>query len=133
MCSGNEPYLVTLNHGYDPDQECIYFHCATEGKKIDILRENDLVWGQAILDRGYVQGLCDHLYASVHFKGRVTLIEDLQEKAHALRVMINALEKDPEIVYEKQVTDKSLKRVGIGRINIEFLSGKKAEEVITSM
>jgi nitroimidazol reductase NimA-like FMN-containing flavoprotein (pyridoxamine 5'-phosphate oxidase superfamily) len=133
MCTNNEPYLVTLNHGYDTERNCVYFHCAQEGKKIDILRENDVVWGQAILDKGYVQGSCDHLYASVHFKGKVTLVDDVTEKEHALRVMIDSLEEDPNPVYAKQVTEKSLKRVGIGRIDIEYMSGKKAEEVIISM
>ena len=76
MCKEDEPYLVTLSHGYDKTQNCIYFHCAKEGKKIDYLKENITVWGQALIDKGYVQGACDHLYATVHFKGRVTFVED---------------------------------------------------------
>ena len=36
MCEDNEPYLVTLSHGYDASQNCLYFHCADKGKKIDI-------------------------------------------------------------------------------------------------
>jgi len=39
MSRNNEPYLVTLSHGYDRNQNCIYFHCAKEGKKIDFLNE----------------------------------------------------------------------------------------------
>jgi nitroimidazol reductase NimA-like FMN-containing flavoprotein (pyridoxamine 5'-phosphate oxidase superfamily) len=51
MCADNEPYLVTLSHGYDRKRHCIYFHCAKEGKKIDILNSNNVVWGQALLDK----------------------------------------------------------------------------------
>ena len=68
MCKDNQPYLVTLSHGYDKDQHCIFFHCAREGKKIDYLAENSIVWGQALVDQGYVQGACDHLYATTQFK-----------------------------------------------------------------
>jgi hypothetical protein len=60
MCSDNEPYLVSLSHGYDKENNAIYFHCAYEGKKIEILKANNRVWGQAIVDHGYVQGRCDN-------------------------------------------------------------------------
>ena len=33
LCMDNEPYLVALSHGYDQTQNCLYFHCAPEGKK----------------------------------------------------------------------------------------------------
>lgn len=133
MCSGNQPYLVTLNHGYDKDKNCIYFHCAQEGKKRDILTANNRIWGQALVDRGYVQGQCDHLYATTHFTGRVTFVTDYDEKKHALTVMIEALEKEPEKVIQKQLTEESVLKVGIGRIDIEAMSGKKAEKAIISM
>jgi len=133
MCSDNQPYLVTLNHGYDRDKNCIYFHCAQVGKKIDILKDNDRIWGQALVDKGYVQGMCDHLYATTHFSGRITFVTDFEEKKHALKVMINALEEEPEIVIQKQLTKESVLNVGIGRIDIEAMSGKKAEKVIISM
>jgi len=130
MCKDNEPYLATLSHGYDRDCHCIYFHCATEGKKIDILSSNNLVWGQALLDKGYVQGACDHLYATTQFKGTVTFIEDKEEKIYALKTMIRALDDNPEKLMAEQITEKSVARVGIGRIDIEYISGKKADKVI---
>jgi len=133
MCAGNEPYLVTLSHGYDRERNCIYFHCAREGKKIDILKEQNKVWGQALMDKGYVQGSCDHLYATTQFMGRVTFVENSDEKKHALEVMINALEEDPQKVPDTQLTEKSIEGVQIGRINIEYMSGKKSDKVIISI
>jgi len=127
MCRNNEPYLITLNHGYEKANHCIYFHCAQEGEKIDILSENSTVWGQALIDGGYVQGACDHLFATTHFKGRVTFIDNPQEKRHALEVMIKALENDPKKVMETQLEEESVARVQIGRIDIEYMSGKKSE------
>jgi nitroimidazol reductase NimA-like FMN-containing flavoprotein (pyridoxamine 5'-phosphate oxidase superfamily) len=133
MCADDEPYLVTLTHGYDRDRNCIYFHCAKEGKKIDILSVNNVVWGQALMDNGYVQGACDHLYATVHFKGMVTFVNDPKEKEHALRTMICALDDDPPSVIKKQMTAQSIERVNIGRIDIDYMTGKKASKVVISI
>jgi len=132
MSKDNEPYLATLSHGYNAEEKCIYFHCAKEGKKIDILEENNVVWGQALIDRGYASGKCDHLYATTQFKGKVSFVEDLEEKRNALVSMINQLEKNPKEVIEKQINEKSLQRVIVGRIDIEFMSGKESKEVVIS-
>lgn len=133
MCQNDEPYLVTLSHGYNPEKNCIYFHCAQEGKKIDILKANNVIWGQALQDEGYAEGSCDHLYATTEFRGRVSFIQDLKEKEYALKLMIQALEPNPEKVIKEQITDSSLHRVNIGRIDIEYMSGKKSKEVIISL
>ena len=133
MCQDNEPYLVTLSHGYDRERNCLYFHCAKDGKKMDVLNKNNLVWGQALRDRGYVQGSCDHLYATTQFRGRVTLLDGFDEKKHALEVMIEGLEGDPQEVKATQLTEKSIRGVQIGRIDIEYMSGKKSQEVIISL
>src|SRR5512139_1076069 len=132
MSLHDKPYLTTLSHGYDEEGNCIYFHCASEGKKIDILKVNNSVWGQALIDQGYVQGSCDHLYATAQFSGKVKFVEALAEKEHALRTMIRALDNNPEEVAKKQLLPLSVQKVNIGRIDIDFLSGKKAEKVIIS-
>ncbi|MHA1928514.1 MAG: pyridoxamine 5'-phosphate oxidase family protein [Candidatus Thorarchaeota archaeon] len=133
MCQEDVPYLATLSHGYDRKKNCIYFHCARDGKKVDILTTNSAVWGQAIKDHGYAEGACDHLYATTQFKGIVSFIEDVKEKEHALRIMIDSLESNPQMVIEEQITEKSVQGVHIGRIDIEYMSGKKSKEVIIQM
>jgi nitroimidazol reductase NimA-like FMN-containing flavoprotein (pyridoxamine 5'-phosphate oxidase superfamily) len=132
MCRDNEPYLATLSHGYDEEQNCIYFHCAKEGKKIDFLNKNNLVWGQALMDKGYAYGKCDHLYATTQFMGRVSFIDDVEKKKHALGVMIKSLEKDPDYLMKRQLTTEAIEGVQIGRIDVEYMSGKKSEKVIIS-
>ena len=132
MCIENNPYLVTLTHGYDAKNNSIYFHCAKEGKKIDILKQNNVVWGQALIDHGYVEGKCDHLYATIHFKGMASFVEDINEKEKALKIMIKQQEKIPEPVMKDQITKESVRNVTIGRIDLTFLSGKKSDEVVIS-
>lgn len=127
MCEDNMPYLVTLSHGYDAERNAIYFHCAKEGKKIDILRKNNVVWGQALLDKGYVSGKCNHLFAATDFRGRVYFVADNEEKRHALVTMIRQLEPNPDETIKKLMTDKALNDVNIGRIDLDYMSGKKSE------
>ncbi|MFX1286713.1 MAG: pyridoxamine 5'-phosphate oxidase family protein [Promethearchaeota archaeon] len=133
MCMDNQPYLVTLSHGYSPEEDVIFFHCANKGKKIDYLRANNVVWGQAIIDKGYAQGACDHLYASTQFMGKVTFLKDPKEKEKALINMIQKLDNDPQTIIEKQLTQKSMTRVNIGRIDIEYMTGKKQNTVEISL
>ncbi|MGD0803030.1 MAG: pyridoxamine 5'-phosphate oxidase family protein [Candidatus Bathyarchaeia archaeon] len=130
MSLHEEPYLATLSHGYDEEKNRIYFHSAREGKKVDILKTNPRVWGQVMIDNGYQQGSCDHLYKTAQFHGRVTFVEDKEEKAYALRLMIRHLDKDPDKIIEEQITPHSTERILIGRIDIDYFSGKKAESVI---
>jgi nitroimidazol reductase NimA-like FMN-containing flavoprotein (pyridoxamine 5'-phosphate oxidase superfamily) len=128
MCAGGEPYLATLSHGYDEERGCIYFHCAKEGKKVEILRANNLVWGQALVDGGYQQGRCSHFYRTTQFRGRVTFIEDQSEKEHALELMIRKMDSHPARVIKEQMTPGSVRKVLIGRVDIDYMSGKKADE-----
>ena len=85
MCRGEKPYLVSLNHAYDEERNCIYIHSAPEGKKLDILRENPNVWGQAVIDHGFYGGAddCRQNFASVMFEGTFAFIDDPVEKLHA--------------------------------------------------
>lgn len=133
MSKENQPYLVTLNHGYDLEKDVIFFHCASKGKKIDYLQANNVVWGQAIVDKGYAQGACDHLYATTQFMGKVTFLQDPNQKKKALINMIRKLDNDPQAIIEKQLTEKSIARVTIGRIDIEYMSGKKQVTVEISL
>jgi len=128
LSMNNEPYLVSLSHGYDEKKNCVYFHCAREGKKLQYLRSNNTVWGQALLDYGYSEGECTYLYASVHFSGKVTMLENLEEKREALACMIRQIDKNPETL----ITDlrpERLRNTVVGRIDVAYMSGKKSKEV----
>ncbi|MFW6040380.1 MAG: pyridoxamine 5'-phosphate oxidase family protein [Thermoplasmatota archaeon] len=128
MCKNNRPYLVTMNYAYDFENNCFYFHCAKEGKKIDFLNQNPIIWGQIVEDRGYKEGECDHAYRSIHFQGNVEFIEESFEKRKALIMMIEQIDNNPEPVKEKFLSDGDcLDRVKIGRIEVQFMTGKRAD------
>ncbi len=123
LCKDNEPYLVSISHGYDEANNCIYFHCAPEGKKIEYIKANNKVWGQAMLDYGITDD-CDYAYVSVQFQGTLHLINDPTEKTHAMEVLVRQLSKDPETKLAK-ITPEKLAKTTMGKININHLSGKQ--------
>jgi hypothetical protein len=126
LCMNDEPYLVALNHGYDETKNCLYFHCAPEGKKLVYLKANNKVWGQAVLDFCITEE-CDYAYTSVHFSGKMHLISDLSEKQHAIEVLVRQVSINPEAKLAKLAKSKpeGLEKITIGRIDIDYMSGKK--------
>ena len=129
MCSGDKPYLVSLNHAYDENRDCVYVHCAPEGKKLDILRENPNVWGQAIIDHGFFTGKddCRQNFVSVMFEGTFNFVTDPKEKLHAFIKTNEALAAPSESL--QKVLDAHLDRTTVGRITITAMTGKKTKEI----
>jgi len=106
LCMDNAPYLVSLSHGYDQTKNCLYFHCAPEGKKLVYAKANPNVWGQAVLDFGVTEE-CDYAYTSVQFSGKLSLITDLTEKVHAMKVLVHQVSLNPEEKLSKIKPEKT--------------------------
>lgn len=124
MSKDNIPYLVTVNHYFDKKETCIYFHCASKGKKMDYMRTNPVVWGQVMDDLGPVEGRCDQEYRTVMFRGKVRFVESMQEKKRALELMIDRLSYSPAKV-RNSLTGARLDRVAICRIDLLEMTGKE--------
>jgi nitroimidazol reductase NimA-like FMN-containing flavoprotein (pyridoxamine 5'-phosphate oxidase superfamily) len=118
--------LVTVSHGYDHEGRAIYFHCAFEGKKIDILKENNVVWGEAVLNLGTEEGECGQRYQTTQFRGTVTFVDDVEGKRHGLTVLIEAFGDDPVKFFDKDDALDRLENLNIGRIDIDYMSGKRS-------
>lgn len=85
FAAGGEPYIVALNFGYDWDTApgslpVLYFHCAREGRKLDLMRAAPRVCFQADCDHELLTGPdpCDWgmKYASVVGYGTLREISD---------------------------------------------------------
>ncbi len=125
MCKENEAYLVTLSYGYDEGKDALYLHCAKEGQKIDFIKSNPIVCGTVIEDNGYEDG-CGQAYRSVVFRGKINIVEDLQEKKYGFRILINQLEGDPQAIKNKFLKeDKTYENSGMLRLDISEISGKE--------
>ncbi len=129
LCKGSKPYLVTMNYGFDKEEFCFYFHCAKEGKKIDYLKSNPSVYGQILVDRGYVSGEYDYNYRTVQFSGEVEFLESKEEKINALILLLKQVEENPEPIIERLKKNKDLNSVSIGKIKVFDYSGKEYNKI----
>lgn len=126
LCRHDEPYIVTMNYGYDEKANALYFHCALEGQKLDFIKQNPRVCGTVIEDLGYCHGNCDHSYKSVVFRGKMAVVDEIAEKKHGIDIMIKHLEEQPDQVKTKLLKDdKTYARFHVLRLDIEEITAKQ--------
>ena len=126
FCRNNEPYVITMNYGFDSDKNALYFHCAQQGLKLDFIRDNPNVCATVIQDLGYKHGECDHAYRSVVCRGKMSVIEDPKEKRHALEILVHHLEKNPDPIRVQNLEkNESYPKVVILRMDIEEMTEKE--------
>lgn len=126
LCLDGEPYVVTMNHGWDAASGTLYFHCAHGGKKIDFINGNQRACATVVEDHGYKDGECDHAYRSVVMNGRIDVVEDLEEKKHGLEVLLEHQEKEPDPIRKRTLPDDAAyDRVGVLKMQVEQMTGKQ--------
>lgn len=125
MCRDNEPYVVTLSYGFDINKRSLYFHCATQGLKLDFLRCNKRVCATVIEDGGYVMDECGHEYKSVVMWGDMHIVTDLDEKKHGMEMLLFHLEEKASVQQEKLLkSDGFYSKMEILRLDIDQIHGK---------
>ena len=93
MIDKGMPYVVPLSYGYELENEqlTLYFHSAKEGRKIDILKENNQVCFDISCEGEplFAETPCNsgYYFSSIIGNGQVEFIENVEEKCKALRVM----------------------------------------------
>lgn len=119
----NIPYIVPLNFGYK--ENCLYFHTAKAGKKIDMIKTNNRVCFEMDIDHEVVraENPCDWnmKFQSVIGYGRAFLLEDIDEKRQALDVIIEDYSGQTGEYAEKLVD-----RLAVIKVQIESMTGKKS-------
>ena len=126
---GDEPYLVTMSYGFDPERRALYFHAATEGLKYVFMGANPNVCATVILDGGYVRGECEHNYASAVLRGRLARVTDPAELRYGMRVLLDHLEKDsPEYAETPGLErDDAYERMAVLRLDIDEVTAKRGK------
>lgn len=123
LSGDNNPYLVPLCFGYDGT--CLYFHSAGAGRKIDMLRRNPAVCFEMTVDCKPVEGArsCNWTmrFMSVIGFGRVSFIEDADEKRRALGIIFSHY-SDAPFAADEPIIEKTL----VFRVDITDISGKKS-------
>jgi len=131
LCDGDEPYVVTLSCGYDPERKRLCFHVATAGRKLELIAKNPRACATIVDDLGYKHGECAHPFRSVVMTGTMRLAEDPEDVRTGMRTLIGQLEtpEDAESIFarHKLDTDDGLKRFKLLVLDIDDMSAKQDE------
>lgn len=126
MADKDIPYIVTMNFGYSGGSERkLWFHCAREGRKLEMIRKNNYVCFEMDTDHNLESGAeaCDFSmkYSSVTGWGKIFIIEDPEEKKEGLNSIMNHYSNGNNFTYNPGLIDKT----AVLRLDIMSMTGKK--------
>lgn len=125
----NEAYIVAMSFGFVWEKTLkLYLHCASEGKKIDMLQQNDNVCFQMETDTILV---IDTLacrwgmnYSSIIGRGQLSIVTDEEERVFGLnRLMKNYGKKGGNAHFAAEILQNTL----VLRLDVEELTAKEKQ------
>lgn len=120
------PYAVPLNHYYEAEDGCIYFHSGRHGHKIDAIRDSDKA-SLCVVEKG-VREAEDWAYTvrSVIVFGRIEVVEDAERVAEITARLSRKFTSNEE--YIKEEITKFLKATVLLKLTPEHMTGKRIKE-----
>jgi uncharacterized protein len=126
FADNNIPYIVTLNFGYAGGKNpCFYFHCANEGKKLEMIRKNNFVCFELDTDHEIKEGEngCDWgmKFSSVVGYGKISVLKERESRIFGLDCIMSHYSDKTGYSYDERV----LGNTTILRLDIEEMTGKR--------
>lgn len=123
---GGYPYGMPMNHFYNPDDGCIYFHCGKKGHRLDSLRRCDKV-SFCVYDEGYAEnGDWALNINSVIVFGRVKIIENRETVRAVTERLCHKFTQDEEYI-QKEIA-AALGATLLLKLTPEHICGKRIKE-----
>lgn len=126
MIDGERPYVVPMNYGYvlADGRLTLYLHSAKEGRKLDVLSQNNAVAFVLETDVSLISGgelACKYgsAYASVMGEGKATLLTDPDQKAAALQTLMHT-----QTGREFPITPAMTESVAVIRVDVDSFTAK---------
>lgn len=121
------PYAVPLSYVYDGEK--LYFHCAKEGHKLDLIRRNPKASFCVIDQDKVVPEEYTTYYRSVIAFGRIRALDDPAEKRAAIEIL--ALKYAPEDTAERREAfiEREWAPLHMLEMRLEHVTGKAAIEL----
>ena len=126
MIDGARPYVVPMNYGYAlaDGRLTLYLHGAKEGRKLDVLQQNDRVAFVLETDVSLISGgelACKYgsAYASVMGEGTAVLLDDPVQKIEALQILMKT-----QTGREFAFTPAMAESVSVIRVNVDSFTAK---------
>ncbi|MDR1629682.1 MAG: pyridoxamine 5'-phosphate oxidase family protein [Oscillospiraceae bacterium] len=124
-----EPYIVPLNFGYEFSEGklVLYFHCASKGRKLDIMKKHPRVCFEMDCSRklmGSGEIACEYTmaYESVIGTGTLELCESTEEKLKGLRLLMRQMVKSDNFTF----LSEQIERITVLRLLADDFSAKKS-------
>ncbi len=120
------PYIVPLNFGFETqgDELTLYFHCAPQGKKLDLMKRNNHVAFEMDRPENFIDGekacYSTMTFESVCGTGIMDFVPE-DGKIHALTLLMRQYSDKKEIIFDEQV----LKNVTVLRLRADRITGKR--------
>jgi len=124
------PYVIPLNYGYDFEDNALtlFFHGAAEGKKIDIIKNNNNACFEIDCDTKLIEAekACNYGYAfkSIIGFGKIAILENPNEKINGLNKIMRH-QTGKEAVYD--FTPDRIKNVCVYKMDVTEFTGKRKE------
>ena len=144
MVDGDEPYGLPLSIVRDGDH--LYFHSAKDGRKVKVLEKNPKVnitfVGDVEVPENFTEEELDEIagdkskavllissvfttqFESAIVKGKANLVEDRDEKVHAMKLVCQKYTPD-KMKYFDMAIEAGLNRTNVYKIEVEEISAKR--------
>lgn len=124
LVDNHEAYMIPMNFGYDviDGHLNLYFHCASEGRKMDLLPKQSVVSFEMDTNHQLVEGKlgCDFSfrYQSVMGTGSVKEVTDTDEKIHGLqKIMAHYTNKTQWEFHEKILNTTKILKLSVSTLS----------------
>jgi len=126
FADSNIPYIVTMNFGYlSAEHSCFYFHCAREGRKMELMKKNNYVCFELDCDHELYPGekACDWgmKFSSVVGYGRLYLVTEREERIKGLNSIMEHYSGRGEFEYGENIFAST----AVLRLDVEEMNGKR--------
>lgn len=123
------PYAVPLSYAYD--NGCIYFHCATEGHKLDAIKNNDKCSFCVIYEDNILPEKFTTLFKSVICFGKIKALDKREDKINALNLLAEKYSPTVSLTERTEEIEKFFEKTCILALNIEHMTGKQCIELVS--
>lgn len=126
FADNNVPYIIPLNFGYTGgDHPSFWFHCANEGKKIEMMKKNNSVCFELDTDHAIYEGEygCDWgmKYSSVVGYGKLSVVTEEESRKYGLDCIMSHYSGKTGFVYDERVMGNTT----VLRLEVSEMTGKR--------
>jgi len=120
------PYGMPMNHFYNDEDGCVYFHCGRVGHRLDALKRSDKV-SFCVCEQGCKEdGDWAYCVRSVIVFGKVEIIDDVDVVSHIARKLSYKFTRDE--AYIQNEIDHFAKATLLLKLTPEHVCGKFVKE-----